>query len=114
MTLREMLTIMVLFHVSPCKVFKYFYIFHLGHLHKKDFPKLLSYNRFVQLMSRLFVPLCVLLQGLFGEETGIYIADPMALPVCHNKRINRNRVFKGLVAKGKQPWDGFMDSSCTW
>ena len=101
MTLSEMLTIMVLFHVSPCKVFKYFYVFYLVHLHKKDFPKLLSYNRFVQLMPRLFVPLCILLQSLFGEETGIYIADPTALPVCHNKRINRNRVFKGLAARGK-------------
>lgn len=101
MTLSELLTIMVLFHVSPCKVFKYFYIFYLPHLHKKDFPKLLSYNRFVQLMPRLFVPLCVLLQSLFGEETGIYIADATSLPVCHNKRINRNRVFKGLAARGK-------------
>ena len=68
MTLSEMLTIMVLFHVSPCKVFKYFYVFYLTHLHNKDFPKLLSYNRFVQLMPRLFVPLCVLLQSLFGED----------------------------------------------
>lgn len=101
MTLSEMLTIMVLFHVSPCKVFKYFYIHHVGELHKKDFPKLISYNRFVQLMPRLFVPLCILLQSLFGEKTGIYIADPTALPVCHNKRINRNRVFKGLAERGK-------------
>ena len=30
-----------------------------------------------------------------------YIADPTALPVCHNKRINGNRVFKGLAARGK-------------
>ena len=37
-TLSEMLTIMVLFHVSPCKVFKYFYVFYLTHLHNKDFP----------------------------------------------------------------------------
>jgi len=101
MTLSEMLTIMVLFHVSPCKVFKYFYIHYLTLQHKQDFPNLISYNRFVQLMPRLFVPMSMLLQGLFGEETGIYIADPTALPVCHNKRINRNRVFKGLAARGK-------------
>lgn len=101
MSLSEMLTIMVLFHLSPCKVFKYFYVYYLGQIHKKDFPKLISYSRFVQLMPRFFVPLCILLQNLFGEETGIYIADPTALPVCHNKRINRNRVFKGLAARGK-------------
>src|SRR3990172_9866344 len=101
MSLSEMLTIMVVFHVSPCKVFKYFYIAYLKQRHAKEFPNLISYNRFVQLMPRLFVPLCILLQSLFGEETGIYIADPTALPVCHNKRINRNRVFKGLAARGK-------------
>jgi len=101
MSLSEMLTIMVLFHLSPCKNLKYFYLFHIAHFHKRDFPRWLSYNRFVQLMPRLFIPFCLLLQSLFGEETGIYIADATSLPVCHNKRINRNRVFKGLAARGK-------------
>ena len=101
MSLSELLTIMILYHLSPCKNFKYFYIIHLSHFHKQDFPKLLSYSRFVQLMPRLFVPLCILLQSLFGEKTGTYIADATSLPMCHNKRINRNRVFKGLAARGK-------------
>src|SRR3990172_343068 len=60
MSLSEMLTIMVVFHVSPCKVFKYFYIAYLKQRHAKEFPNLISYNRFVQLMPRLFVPLCIL------------------------------------------------------
>ncbi len=101
MSLSEMLTIMVLFQLSPCKNFKYFYLFHLSYFHNKDFPRLLSYSRFLQLMPRLFVPFCMLLQSLFGEETGIYIADATSLPMCHNKRISRNRVFKGLAARGK-------------
>ena len=101
MSVSEMLTLMVAFHVSPCKVFKYFYDVHVRGVHKADFPTLLSYNRFVQLMPRLFIPLCVLLQSLYGKQTGIYIADPTSLPACHNKRINRNRVFKGLAARGK-------------
>lgn len=101
MTLSELLTIMVVYHLSPCKNFKYFYLIHLAHFHKEEFPHLLSYSRFVQLMPRLFVPLCILLQNLFGEETGIYIADATSLPICHNKRISRNRVFKGLAARGK-------------
>jgi hypothetical protein len=101
MSLSKMLTIMVMFHFSPCKNFKYFYLYHLVGFHQRDFPRLLSYNRFVQLMPRLLVPLCILLQNLFGEKTGIYIADATSLPVCHNKRINRNRVFKGLAKRGK-------------
>ena len=92
---------MVLFYVSSCKIIKYFYVFYLTYLHRQDFSKLLSYNQFAQRAPRLFVPLCILLQSLFGEETGIYSADPTALPVCHNKRINHNCVFKGLAARGK-------------
>ena len=75
MCLCEMLTIMVLFHLSPCKNLKYFCLLHFSYFHKRDFPNLLSYSRFFQLMPRLFVPFCVLLQSLFGDETGIYIAD---------------------------------------
>ncbi len=101
MQLSELLTLMVLFHLSPCKNFKYFYLFHVGALHQQDFPALLSYNRFVQLIPRLFVPLSILLHSVLGEKTGIYIADATSLPLCHNKRINRHRVFKGIAARGK-------------
>jgi len=101
MQLSELLTLMVLFHLSPCKNFKYFYLFHVEALHRQDFSALLSYNRFVQLLPRLFVPLSILLHSVLGEKTGIYNADATSLPVCHNKRINRHRVFKAMAARGK-------------
>ena len=43
MSLSEMLTIMVLFHVSPCKVFKYFYVVYLKQVHGKEFPNLIRH-----------------------------------------------------------------------
>lgn len=101
LSLAEMLTIMVIFHFSPCKNFKYFYTAYLHHVHKSDFPILLSYSRFVQLMPRLFAPFCILLHCLFGEKTGTYIADSTTLAVCHNKRIRRHKVFEGLCSRGK-------------
>ena len=52
-------------------------------------------------MPRLFVPLRVLLHSLSGEETGLYCADATKLAVCHNRRIDRHRVFAGLAARGK-------------
>ena len=56
MTLSEMLTIMVMFHVSPCKVFKYFYTVHVAHIHKQDFPHLVSYNRFASSCHAFLFP----------------------------------------------------------
>ena len=43
---------------------QYYYI---EYLHKDDFLKALSYNRFVELMPRLFIPLNILIHLLFGH-----------------------------------------------
>lgn len=57
MSLSELLTVMVMYHTSYAKNFKYFYKTYVEYLHKEDFPSALSYNRFVELMPRLFLPL---------------------------------------------------------
>lgn len=101
LALSERLLIMIIFHFSPCKNFKYFYTQFLRYKHGNDFSALLSYSRFVQLMPRLFLPLALLLHALTGEETGIYIADATSLPVCHPRRISRHRVFKQFAKRGK-------------
>lgn len=36
-----------------------------------------------------------------GECTGISFIDSTVLRVCHNKRIKRNKVFKGIAKVGK-------------
>ena len=97
----EMLLIMVLFHLSPYKNFKTFYLYGIGHQHRACFGALPHYDRFVSRMPRLFVPLMVLLHSLGGEETGVYFADSTKLAVCHNRRIGRHKVFDGLAARGK-------------
>ena len=100
MSLSEMLTIMVLFHVSPCKNFKAFYVAWLPFRYKQAFPALVSYDRFVALQPRLFLPLQLLLHSLMGDKTGLYFIDATSLPVCHNKRIQRHRTFDGLARRG--------------
>lgn len=37
----------------------------------------------------------------FGRCTGISFVDSTCVPVCHNKRITRNKVFKGYAEIGK-------------
>jgi hemin uptake protein HemP len=97
----EMLLIMVPFHLSPYKNFKTFYLYGIGQQHRACFGALPHYDRFVSLMPRLFVPLTVLLHSLGGEETGVYFAASTKLAVCHNRRIDRHRVFDGPAARGK-------------
>src|SRR3954449_11540708 len=97
----EMLFIVVLFHLSPYKNFKVFYLYGIGAQYRACFDALPHYDRFVSLMPRLFVPLMVLLHGLSGEPTGVYFVDSTKLAVCHNRRIHRHKVFDGLAARGK-------------
>ena len=101
MSLGELLTIMIIFHTSYAKNFKYFYKSYIEHFYCQDFPNAVSYNRFIELISRLFMPLNVLLHLLFGEETGIYFIDSTTIKACHNKRRYRNKVFTGLAKSSK-------------
>lgn len=108
LSLSELLTIMICYHLSGYKCFKYFYLYDICGKHKDKFPHLLSYNRFVQLMPRLLMPLHTLFHTLTGEKTGIYFMDATHLGVCHNRRINRNKVFKGLAMRGKSTMGWFF------
>ena len=97
----EMLFIVVLFHLAPYKNFKTFYLYGIGYQHRGCFRDLPHYDRFISLMPRLFVPLMVLLHSLSGEQSGVYFADSTKLAVCHNRRIDRHKVFDGLAARAK-------------
>lgn len=97
----EMLFIMVLFHLAEFRNFKAFWRYGIEWKYRNCFRQLPSYARFVSLMPRLFVPFCVLLHSLSGDKTGIYIADSTKIAVCHNARINRNKTFAGLAARGR-------------
>jgi hypothetical protein len=100
MALSEMLTLMVYFHQSHYRDFKAYYTEHVqGHLNS-EFPKLLSYSRFVQVMPSLLIPLCAYLQSCYGVCTGISFIDSTALVVCDNRRIHQHRVFEGIAARG--------------
>lgn len=98
----EMITILIGFHFGTFRNFKHYYLFYVRSHLKADFPGLLSYNRFIELESRLFVPFALFLKLVcFGECTGITYVDSTKVSVCHNKRIKNNKVFKGLAEVGK-------------
>lgn len=98
----EILTILMAFHGGQFRNFKHFYC-HYVCLHLKDcFPDVVSYNRFIELSHRCAMPFMLFLHYCCrGECTGISFIDSTVLRVCHNKRIKRNKVFKGLAKVGK-------------
>ncbi len=57
MSLSEIMTILIMYHLSGYKTFKWYYIKHIMVHQRKDFPDLVSYNRFVEIMKFAFVPL---------------------------------------------------------
>ena len=98
----EIMLIMILFHDSGYRCFKHFYLEkvckHLRHL----FPKVVSYNRLVELEREVAVPLTLFIKKvLLGKCTGISFVDSTPLRVCKNQRIHIHKVFKGIAQRGK-------------
>lgn len=96
----EIMTIVIAFHSSHYRNFKHYYRMLLKQ-HRAEFPRLVSYSRFVELMPSVLGPLCAYLQHRFGACTGISFVDSTAIAVCGNKRITRHRTLKALARRGK-------------
>jgi transposase len=101
LSLSEVLTIIVYFHSSGYRNFKTFYLEYVQKTMTAEFPDLVSYNRFVELMKEAVVPLAVYLETRKALCSGISFVDSTSLAVCHNRRIHSHRVFTGLAKRGK-------------
>lgn len=103
----EIITIVIDFHREGYRNFKGYYLKHVCQDLRRDFPNLPSYNRFVELMSEVLLPLIAYLQSRYGKCSGISFVDSTAIAVCHNRRIHKHKVFKELAARGKTSVDWF-------
>lgn len=108
LALSEIMTILILFHQSHYRTFKAFYTEHIAVDLRDEFPGLVSYTRFVEFFPSALVPLCVYLHRCLGECSGISFVDSTKVAVCHNRRIQQHRVFRGLAARGKTSVDWFF------
>lgn len=108
LSLSEILTILIHFHQSNHRKFKYYYLDYVSKQLAGAFPRLVSYNRFVELMSDANIPLCVLLTNLLGQTGLANYIDSTKLVVSHNRRIRRHKVFKGLAARGMSSMGWFF------
>ena len=98
----EVMVIMILFHSSGYRCFKHFDIDHVCKHLRHLFPRLVSYNRFVELEQKVIVPLIIFIKKvLLGKCTGISFVDSTPMRVCRNQRIHIHKTFKGFAARGK-------------
>ena len=114
LALSEIMTILILFHQSHYRTFKAFYTEHVCVDLRGEFPYLVSYTRFVEFFRSALVPLCVYLHSCLGACNGISFVDSTKVAVCHNRRIQQHRVFRGLAARGKTSVTGFLASNYIW
>lgn len=97
----EIMTILIHFHQARYRDFKTYYTQFVEQFLQGEFPKLVSYTRFIQLMSAYVVPLSAYLHDCFGRCTGISFIDSTPLAVCDNRRIHQHRVFTETARRGK-------------
>lgn len=74
LSLSKVMTILVLFHASGYRDLKTFYTRHVAEHLGGEFPRLVSYGRFVELECEALIPLWCY-QTRFGGCTGIAFVD---------------------------------------
>lgn len=73
----------------------------------RAFPRLVSYNRFVELQRKALIPLWCYLQTRKGSCTGVAFVDATTLAVCHNLRIPQHKVFWDCARCGQSSMGWF-------
>lgn len=100
LSLSEVMTILVLFHISGYRNLKRFYLDYVCEHLRADFPALVSYTRFVEFERDALIPLAAYLQTKRGACTGISFVDSTKLAVCENLRIPQHRQFADVAKRG--------------
>ena len=93
------MTILIAFHQSNYRTFKHYYQKHVCVYYRAEFPRLVSYSRFVQLKKEVLRLLTFYLSTHAGTCSGISFVDSTRLRVCDNKRISSHKVFAQKVSE---------------
>jgi hypothetical protein len=114
LTVSEVRTIVIAFHLARFRDFKHFYIDCVGRYHRDAFPTLPSYSRFVELMPAALVPLCAFVHTRYGRLTGIAFIDSTRLAVGHPKRAHAHQVFEASARWGPTTVGGVYGFKLHW
>jgi hypothetical protein len=66
-----------------------------------DFPGLPSYNRFIEVMADILMPIAAFMPSRCVKGNGIAFDDLTPLCVCKNIRIQRHKTFKEVAGRVK-------------
>ena len=81
LSLSEVITILIHFHQPYYRDFKAFYTQHVCEHMRSEFPTLVSYKRFVELIPSALPAMCLYLRVRFGQKTGVAFIDSTPLSV---------------------------------
>jgi hypothetical protein len=113
MSFSEMITLLVYYHQSGYRTFKWFYQNHVQKHWQSAFPGLLSYHRFIELIPQIIVPLTAFMKSRCGIAQGIAFIDSTSLRVGKNIRIPRHKTFVDQAGRGKSSTGGFYNLKVT-
>lgn len=100
LTLSQIMTILIAFHQSHNRNFKAYYGEQVSKHWHKEFPRLVSYTRFVKYTPSIVIPLTVYLhRRCLSRCGGISFIDSTSLDVRLNQRIHLHKVFAGLAGR---------------
>lgn len=104
----EAMTILIHFHQSHYRTFKAYYTEYVQVHLTNEFPRLVSYTRFVALIAQMMVPLLAYLQSRCGACTSISFIDSTSWDVWDPKRTSQHRVFAVDARRGKTSMGWFF------
>lgn len=97
----KVMTLLVHFDQIGFRTFKHFYQKYAAAHLKSYFPKLPSYQRFVEYIPDILIPLTAFMQSRCKTHRTIAFVDSTPLRVCKNLRIPRHKTFKLQAGRGK-------------
>jgi len=103
LSLSKIMTICIAFHLFGYRTFKGYYINFIMKYYIGYFPKLVSYNRFVELMRYAALPMALFAKFSSSKNscTGISFVDSATLVVCDSHKIHHHKVFHKTDKRGK-------------
>ena len=103
LSMSEMITIQILYHLSGYKTFEYFYnSLNYNYLHNY-FPNIPNIKSFYERQKKTSVYLVgvLLMKISLSKKNGIFYIDSTKIEVCKASRMSRNKVFLNYAKKSK-------------